>query len=189
MDTGNQPATRVLAWAAKCPFDVRSLHLSSLVICPPPPLQLPPQQAQPALAHRFAHGTTPAAEDAVFSHLRETSASEGLRLLVSDLRRQEAARHRMRRRGGSEEGEARMSSISGLLPISKPSGITSTDICRVVRHLLRNMKISVPQYLNENSRAGLHAATSGNKFQQRRLRVGHGGTLDPAASGTHIMEV
>ncbi|KAL8270325.1 hypothetical protein Esti_005760 [Eimeria stiedai] len=186
----SHPAIEMLAWVSRCSSDVRPLHLSSLVIFPPPPLRHSNQQVQPALTHHCANVTTSSpAEDEVLKHLRDTPASEGLRLLVSELRRQEAARHQTRRRERNQQGEARMSSISGLLPIVKPSGITSADVCRVVRYVLRNTETTLPQHLSEDLLCRSHAETSGNNDQQRRLRVGHGGTLDPAASGVLVVGI
>ncbi|KAL8449351.1 hypothetical protein Emag_003641 [Eimeria magna] len=183
-------AIELLAWVAKCSSDVRPLHLLSFVNYLPPPLRLTHQQTQPALAHHCANlSRSPPAKDEAFEHLREIAASDGLRLLVSELRQQEAARRHIRRMEEKQKNEARLSRISGLLPILKPSGITSTDACRVVRYLLRNTEASLLQQASDALRARLPADTSENNCQHRRLRVGHGGTLDPAASGVLVLGI
>jgi tRNA pseudouridine55 synthase len=61
-------------------------------------------------------------------------------------------------------------SPSGLLVVDKPLGRTSMDVCRVVRARLR---------------AGGAAPAGGAK----RIRVGHGGTLDPLATGVLVVLV
>ncbi|MBL8758013.1 MAG: tRNA pseudouridine(55) synthase TruB [Phycisphaerae bacterium] len=56
---------------------------------------------------------------------------------------------------------------SGLLLVDKPVGPTSMDVCRVVKRALRAAGPQVP----------------------KRIKVGHGGTLDPLASGLLVVLV
>lgn len=56
---------------------------------------------------------------------------------------------------------------SGLLLVDKPVGPTSMDVCRVVKRALRAAGPDVP----------------------KRIKVGHGGTLDPLASGLLVVLV
>ncbi|XP_026191604.1 uncharacterized protein LOC34619602 [Cyclospora cayetanensis] len=128
------------------------------------------------------------------SHLVDTPASRDLLQLVATLREDEASR-RERKKNGDMFHDLRC--IDGLLPILKPRGITSADVCRVVRHIL---KTPYPRF---SERASAHETEPlrlpdkpsygeclhGTNFQtpelqqRQKLRVGHGGTLDPPASG------
>lgn len=62
-------------------------------------------------------------------------------------------------------GSGRLQQPSGLLVVDKPAGPTSMDVCRMVRARLR---------------AG---------GARRGIRVGHGGTLDPLATGVLVVLV
>lgn len=130
-------------------------------------------------------------------HLKDTPASQELRLLVSNLREEEALRRRMRRKGKSQGGGFVAETFDGLLPVFKPSGITSADACRVLRHLLRSAEAPLFPQLSDCVNAPLGSVGQGAAVEcgvglteteltspKRKLRVGHGGTLDPAASGT-----
>lgn len=71
--------------------------------------------------------------------------------------------------GGRESGSGpAQAPLSGLLVIDKPLRRTSVDICRIVRARLR---------------AGGVSPSGGAK----RIRVGHGGTLDPLATGVLVV--
>lgn len=65
------------------------------------------------------------------------------------------------------EGPLNMPTPSGLLLVDKPVGPTSMDVCRVVKRALRAAGPHVP----------------------KRIKVGHGGTLDPLASGLLVVLV
>ncbi|OEH80587.1 pseudouridine synthase [Cyclospora cayetanensis] len=134
------------------------------------------------------------------SHLVDTPASRDLLQLVATLREDEASR-RERKKNGDMFHDLRC--IDGLLPILKPRGITSADVCRVVRHIL---KTPYPRF---SERASAHETEPlrlpdkpsygeclhGTNFQtpelqqRQKLRVGHGGTLDPPASGVLVLGV
>ncbi|KAL8427441.1 hypothetical protein Efla_003888 [Eimeria flavescens] len=144
-------------------------------------------------------------EDAPLTALVDTPASRELRLLVSDLRQQEALRHKGKREDGAIKANADMRNLSGLLPVFKPSGITSADVCRVVRHILRSGGGHLPMEEEEGQSARVASAAqllpvpgkqqkhqiwgSQTRTNHKRLKVGHGGTLDPAASGVLVLGI
>lgn len=129
-------------------------------------------------------------------HLADVPASEELRQLVAELREQERLRHRTRRESNGIQNGLALDSVDGFLPVYKPSDITSADVCRVVRHVLRTAGAHPPLRASGGLGAcpetvGLSSTTAEHPPlhdhvtapQRRKLRVGHGGTLDPAASG------
>lgn len=123
----------------------------------------------------------PGIEMGIPRHLADTPASQELRLLVSDLRQQEAVRHRSRGVGKDVGAQLKSEGLNGLLPVFKPSGITSTDVCRVIRQVLRTApSLAMPENPSMYPSAFYQ---DGNTTKTRKIKVGHGGTLDPAASG------
>ena len=134
---------------------------------------------------------------APLKHLKDSPASEELLQLVAVLRQQEKAGRRQRQQqqcaaaAAAAAAESEMENLDGLLPLFKPSGITSADVCRVVKHLIRSSCNSGAPGGPRGPPGPLGApqkrVLNGGPPQQQRLRVGHGGTLDPAASGELLL--
>lgn len=95
-----------------------------------------------------------------------------------------------------------MGEIDGVLPVLKPGGITSMDVCRLLSHLVNDCSeplgtcncLMDPNRTSYGDTVGLRyeaaggvSTTSRGKYirgtNQSRVKVGHGGTLDPRAGG------
>jgi tRNA pseudouridine55 synthase len=81
------------------------------------------------------------------------------------------------------------------LAINKPTGISSADVIRVVQKAFKTSKLFQPWLEREQSRKD---AESHNQKKKRRsfksrqplqVKMGHGGTLDPMATGVLILGV
>ena len=69
----------------------------------------------------------------------------------------------------------------GIFAVHKPSGITSAVAVARVKHALIPL-VTPPA-------GGLEGGSVSRKVLQRRLKVGHGGTLDKAAEGVLVIGV
>lgn len=70
---------------------------------------------------------------------------------------------------------SRVKCPSGLLPVYKPKGITSNDAVGKIKSLLN-------EYFSDNEIAGARG-------KRNRIKVGHGGTLDPLATGVLVLGI
>lgn len=85
----------------------------------------------------------------------------------------------------------------GVLAIDKPTHVLSTDVVLYLRHLLTVGRTSTPlptltewQALGEKNQSWSHQRKRRRQQKtQPEVKVGHGGTLDPLASGVLIMGV
>ncbi|TGZ85178.1 pseudouridine synthase [Ascodesmis nigricans] len=80
--------------------------------------------------------------------------------------------------------------LSGLIAINKPRGISSSQAMREVMNHFNTSTIFAPTLAHESSKRAEH-----NKFNRRRknkrieVKMGHGGTLDPMASGVLVLGI
>ncbi|KEP64686.1 UNVERIFIED_CONTAM: tRNA pseudouridine synthase B, putative [Hammondia hammondi] len=103
--------------------------------------------------------------------------------------------------GNAEVYKQRSGAAGGLVGVVKPKGITSMDVCRGVSELLKSHRHSRDRTLaspgvdeTEDLLPGvLHSRGEVGEMQtrtgRRKTGVGHGGTLDPAATGVLILGI
>jgi tRNA pseudouridine55 synthase len=105
-------------------------------------------------------------------------------------------------------------SWSGVIAVDKPRGVVSSDIVHLVKHALTHARFSVDPKANtltKNKRRAYHGqppsvsdlrylpifrTASGDELQKpninwpyKDIKVGHGGTLDPLASGVLVLGI
>lgn len=75
--------------------------------------------------------------------------------------------------------------------VNKPTGITSAQVLRDLQHHFDPSKLFAPWISAENSRRNQEAHNQRNRRRQKQIKVkiGHGGTLDPLATGVLIAGV
>nr|PIL96340.1 putative tRNA pseudouridine synthase B [Toxoplasma gondii COUG] len=103
--------------------------------------------------------------------------------------------------GNIEVYKQQSGAAGGLVGVVKPKGITSMDVCRRVSELLKSYRDSrdrtlvssgvdetedlLPDVLHSKGEVGEMQTRTG----RRKTGVGHGGTLDPAATGVLILGI
>lgn len=73
----------------------------------------------------------------------------------------------------------------GIFPVYKPVGLTSAQAVAMVKKQL----LPLMQTCDTSGQPAPRVAGGGRKTASRRLKVGHGGTLDKAAEGVLVIGV
>ncbi|EED22021.1 pseudouridine synthase [Talaromyces stipitatus ATCC 10500] len=74
----------------------------------------------------------------------------------------------------------------GILPVHKPEGVTSADVLRKLQKHFNPSTIFRPWIENEISRRKNDANFRNRRKKRPEVKIGHGGTLDPMATGVLI---
>ncbi|KIW03856.1 tRNA pseudouridine(55) synthase [Verruconis gallopava] len=84
-----------------------------------------------------------------------------------------------------------MAILEGVLAIHKPPSISSYDVIRTVTPLFRKSQLFQPLIARERSRKEQSSSRRKNaqKDQLSELKIGHGGTLDPLATGVLVVGI
>lgn len=76
--------------------------------------------------------------------------------------------------------------MSGLFAVNKPSGISSAGLLNDLQHILKKSPLFEAEIQAQQSRA--NAGRKGRKQKMgNKIKMGHGGTLDPLASGVLVV--
>ena len=76
--------------------------------------------------------------------------------------------------------------MSGLFAVSKPSGISSAGLLRDLQHILQDSPLFEEEIKAQRERS--NSGRAGRKQKHgNKLKMGHGGTLDPLASGVLVV--
>ncbi|KAF4551191.1 TruB family pseudouridylate synthase-like protein [Elsinoe fawcettii] len=77
--------------------------------------------------------------------------------------------------------------LDGVFAVNKPTGMTSADICNEVKHKLSKSSLFAPMMDQQSSKRddfkGRGQRLSRKMRHSKHVKIGHGGTLDPEASG------
>lgn len=79
----------------------------------------------------------------------------------------------------------------GVFAVHKPQGVTSADVIRTLQHHFNPSKLFKPWLEEERARRNRESSYQRNRRRSRRLdvKIGHGGTLDPLATGVLVTGV
>ncbi|PKX97516.1 pseudouridine synthase PUS4 [Aspergillus novofumigatus IBT 16806] len=79
----------------------------------------------------------------------------------------------------------------GVFAVHKPQGVTSADVIRTLQHHFNPSKLFKPWLEEERARRTRESSYQRNRRRSRRLdvKIGHGGTLDPLATGVLVTGV
>ncbi|GFF47612.1 probable tRNA pseudouridine synthase 4 [Aspergillus udagawae] len=79
----------------------------------------------------------------------------------------------------------------GVFAVHKPQGVTSADVIRTLQHHFNPSKLFKPWLDEERARRNRESSYQRNRRRSRRLdvKIGHGGTLDPLATGVLVTGV
>lgn len=76
--------------------------------------------------------------------------------------------------------------MSGLFAVNKPSGISSAGLLNDLQHILKKSPLFEPEIRAQQARS--NAGRKGRKQKMgNKIKMGHGGTLDPLASGVLVV--
>ncbi|KAJ5101809.1 hypothetical protein NUU61_004031 [Penicillium alfredii] len=81
--------------------------------------------------------------------------------------------------------------LEGVFAVHKPQGVTSADVIRTLQHHFNPSKLFRPWLEEERARRDRENANQRKRRRSKRVevKIGHGGTLDPLATGVLIAGV